>query len=450
MHQNRYTWLQGITARWIERLLASELRTLGPWTESAVITAIACGIAWWASPEDPLLFNSDFPWLLLASLLIALRYGVMPGIFSILGLVIDWSIFADLSQETQHFPRTWFAGSMLLTLICGEFNSIWNLRAERREEANTYLSERLTRLTRRYLLLRLSHDRIEQELLVKPGSLRDAMLQLRNSKEMGGAETFLPGAEELLQLMSQYCQLEAAAIYLPPDLIGEEPGEMLAQIGHPPNLHGDDPMLLEVMEQHTLTHVVEHLERSNHLAIAPILTASDKLLGILVISHMPFFAVNQENMQFIALLLGYYADVIYGNENVQKLQKLLPNLPRQFVEEVLRVQRVHERIGVTSHVVSFRLKGDEGKQLATEIGRMRRGLDVLCNVEREDEILIVTLLPLATTAASEGYILRIQNWLLERHGKDFAQLGIDIFDIDLARNDAIAQLTNIVKDDTTA
>jgi polysaccharide biosynthesis protein PelD len=445
MLPNRYTWLQGVFSRWLERLLASELRSFGPWTESAIITFVACGLAWLASPEDPLLFNKDFPWLLLAPLLIALRYGVMPGIFSILGLVVDWSIFANLAEETQHFPRTWFAGNLLLTLICGEFNAIWNLRAERREEANAYLSDRLTRLTRRYLLLRLSHDRIEQELLVKPGSLRDALMQLRNSKEMTGGKTLLPGAEELLQLMSQYCQLEAATIYLPPDASGEEPGEMIAELGHPPALHGDDPMLLEVMEQHTLTHVVEHLERSNHLAIAPILTAGDDLLGILVISHMPFFAVNQENMQFISLLLGYYADVIHGNDNTQKLQEQLPDCPHQFVEEVLRVRRVHERIGVTSHVVAFRLKGEEGKHLATEISRMRRGLDVLCPVERDDETLLVTLLPLATTAASEGYILRIQQWLLDRHGKDFAELGIETFDIDLARSDALTKLASLVK-----
>jgi polysaccharide biosynthesis protein PelD len=444
MTHKKTTWLQGVFARWVERLLASELRSFGPWTESAAMTVIACGLGWWASPDDPLLLSGNFPWLLIAPLLIALRYGVLLGVFSILGLIVDWSIFARLAPEIQHFPRTWFAGSMLLTLICGEFNAIWNIRSERREESNTYLSERLTQLTRRYLLLRLSHDRIEQELLVKPGSLRDALLQLRRSREMTENQTILPGANELLQLMSQYCQLEAAAIYLPPEEDDEELGEAIAILGHPPSLRIDDPMLLEVLEQHTLTHVVEHMERSNHLAIAPILTANDTLLGLLVISHMPFFAVNQENMQFIALLLGYYADVIHGNKAVQHLQQQLPDCPHQFVEEVLRVQRVHERVGITSHVVTFRLKGEEGEHLVTEISRMRRGLDVLFPLKRNDDILLVTLLPLATTAASEGYIMRIQQWLSERHGKEFAELGIDIFDIDLARSDAVTQLANIL------
>lgn len=445
------TWLQGVFARWLERLLASELRSPGPWTESAIITAVACVLGWWASPEDPLLLNGNFPWLLLAPLLIALRYGVMLGIFSILGLVADWGLFTKLAEEVQHFPRTWFAGSMLLTLICGEFNAIWNIRAERREESNAYLSERLTRLTRRYLLLRLSHDRIEQELLVKPGSLRDALQYLREKREMASSGNPLPGAEDLLQLMAQYCQLEAAAIYLPSDEIGEQPGSVVASLGHPPALHADDPMLQEVMQQHTLTHVAEHLERSNHLAIAPLLTADDKLLGILVISHMPFFAVNQENMQFISLLLGYYADVIHVSDGVAQLQQQLQGCPHLFVEELLRVQRVHQRIGITSHVVAFRLKGEEGKQIATEIGRMRRGLDVLCTVDHADETLLVVLLPLATTAASEGYIMRIQNWFMERHqGKDFAELGVNVFDIDLARSDAIKQLGNILTPDTAA
>ena len=450
MPHEKYRWLQGVFARWLERLLASELRSWGPWTESAAMTAIACGLGWWASPEDPLLLSGNFPWLLIAPILIALRYGVLLGVFSILGLVVDWSIFARLAQDVQHFPRTWFAGSMLLTLICGEFNAIWNIRSERREESNAYLSERLTRLTRRYLLLRLSHDRIEQELLIKPGSLRDALLQLRSSRELSAAGTSLPGVEELLQLMSQYCQLEAAAIYLPPEEDDEEMAEAIATLGHPPSLRRDDPMLLEVLEQHTLTHVVEHMERSNHLAIAPILTANDRLLGLLVISHMPFFAVNQENMQFISLLLGYYADVIHGNEAVQQLQQQLPDCPHQFVEEILRVQRVYERIGITSHVVTFRLKGEDSEQLASEISRMRRGLDVLFQLERNDDVILVTLLPLATTAASEGYILRIQHWLSERHGKEFANLGIDIFDIDLARLDAVTQLANLLKEESAA
>lgn len=445
------TWLQGVFARWLERLFASELRSPGPWAESAIITAIACGLGWWASPDDPLLLRGNFPWLLLAPLLIALRYGVMLGVFSILGLVADWGLFAKLAEEVQHFPRTWFAGSMLLTLICGEFNAIWNIREERREESNAYLSERLTRLTRRYLLLRLSHDRIEQELLVKPGSLRDALQQLREKREMASTENPLPGAEDLLQMMAQYCQLEAAAIYLPNDETGEQPGPVIASLGHPPGLNADDPMLHEVMEQHTLTHVAEHLERSNHLAIAPLLTADDKLLGILVISHMPFFAVNQENMQFISLLLGYYADVVHVSDGVVELQQQLPGCEHLFVEELLRVRRVHQRIGITSHVVAFRLEGEEGKQIAAEISRMRRGLDVLCTIEHGEEILLVVLLPLATTAASQGYIMRIQNWLTEQHqGKDYAKLGIKVFDIDLARTDAIKQLGNIISLDLTA
>ena len=46
--------------------------------------------------------------------------------------------------------------------------------------------------------------------------------------------------------------------------------------------------------------------------------------------------------------------------------------------------------------------------------------------------------------------MRIQHWLLERHNKDYVELGIDIFDIDLARSDAVMQLTNILRTDEIA
>ena len=48
------------------------------------------------------------------------------------------------------------------------------------DETNLYVTERLSRLTRRHLLLNLSHDRMEQEMLVRPGSLRDALVNVRN------------------------------------------------------------------------------------------------------------------------------------------------------------------------------------------------------------------------------------------------------------------------------
>ena len=67
--------------------------------------------------------------------------------------------------------------------------------------------QRLEHLVRQYYLLRLSHDRLEQELIGRPMSMRDALSTLQ---EVGSTTQ---GPEALLRLLAQYCQLETAGLY---------------------------------------------------------------------------------------------------------------------------------------------------------------------------------------------------------------------------------------------
>lgn len=59
------------------------------WLEVVFIPIAAIGIAWLASPQDPLLANLLFPWLWLAPVLIALRYGVLPGLLASVPLLAN-------------------------------------------------------------------------------------------------------------------------------------------------------------------------------------------------------------------------------------------------------------------------------------------------------------------------------------------------------------------------
>lgn len=405
------------------------------------MTFVACFLGWLVSPADPLFMRSEFPWLWLAPMLIALRYGVLPGVLSTLGLLGNWMLFIALSEQSAELPRAYFVGGVLLTLICGEFNSVWSNRNEQRNEANTYLNERLNRLTRRYLLLRLSHDRLEQELLGKPGSLRDALVQLREITPGISDEKPLPRIDELLQLIAQYCQLEAAAVYPLPLARGEcfTLAPSVAITGEARPLQSDDPMLRKVMEQRTLVHVAENTD-AQQLVIAPILTSDDQMLGLLTVSHMPFFALNHENLQLLELLLGYYADIVHVGNEVQELRKQLPGCPWAFIEELVRVQRIQLEIGLDSHIVVFRFDGDKAYEIAGEMERMRRTLDMIWPAVHQAQPSLAVLLPLSSAAASEEYILRIQHWLKERHGVGGDLSGVEIVNIPLGQSNAITRL----------
>ncbi len=49
--------------------------TLGAWLEAIIMTLVAMLLGYVYSPHDPLLVTADFPWMIFAPLLIAVRYG---------------------------------------------------------------------------------------------------------------------------------------------------------------------------------------------------------------------------------------------------------------------------------------------------------------------------------------------------------------------------------------
>ena len=184
------------------------------WLEVVIIPLMLIGLAWWMRPDDPLLLTTAFPWLWFGPVLVALRYGVLSGLIAGVLILGYWMLADALGAVTSEFPRDFFIGGSLLILLCGEFSDVWRDRNARMDETNLYVTERLSRLTKRHLLLNLSHDRLEQEMLARPGSLRDALAGLRDLViDAGENVEELSGAEGLLQLLTQYGNIESAALY---------------------------------------------------------------------------------------------------------------------------------------------------------------------------------------------------------------------------------------------
>lgn len=415
------------------------------WAESISLTLLAAVFVLAVRPADPLLQQADFPWLMFAPVLVALRYGVAQGVGSIAILLLDWWQFTPATE----FPTGFFFGQMILTMVCGEFSSVWQVRIKRSEETTLYLDERLSRLTKRHLLLRLSHDRLEQEMLAKPGSLRDAIINLRQLTMDGwhdGAK--LPAAMDLLQLLTQYAQLEAAALYLVKTEDGKESlGTQVESIGSPVPLVEDDPLFAAVLEHRELAHVAQGDtgERiSEQLVVAPLLASDGTLLGVLSISRMPFFALNEETLQMVSLMLAYYADIVRVGPAVREIARRLPGCPNEFIEEFARLQRLQRSHDLASHVVTLAFSGPMKDEIPEQIRRMKRGLDIVWITRRGDTPVLVNLMPFATEAAKDGYLLRIENWLKEHHGGNYDDLYISTGGVDLGTADTLDALANLV------
>jgi hypothetical protein len=106
--------------------------------------------------------------------ILAMRYGSTLGVVAVATMLGGWYLLMHGHQEdeaqavvsaAQAFPQAYFLGGLVLTLLCGQFAEVWNARSRRLRGVNAYLEERLTMLTKNHFLLRLSHERLEQDLL---------------------------------------------------------------------------------------------------------------------------------------------------------------------------------------------------------------------------------------------------------------------------------------------
>lgn len=416
------------------------------WLETAVITLGSLALAFYFVRDNPFQIGGDFPWIWLAPVMVALRYGVAPGVGSALLLIAVWLLRDKLAATNEDFPEQFFLGGLILTMVCGEFSALWSARLRRAKETNQYLDERLSRITMRHLLLRLSHDRLEQELLTKPVTLRDALGGLR---ELAGQphEVSLPAANSMLQMLSQYCQLESAAVFLP-DGGGYK---QVSTVGTPPELATEDPLLRYALTHRTLAHLMtEHADNTNSpspfLVVAPILAAGDKLKGVLAVDRMPFLAVNDENLQMLSVMLNYYADCVDEVENTRLFRTGFPDMPMDFAAEFSRLLHLQRNFKLDSYIVALPFGNDEqGRQAVANLAHMQRGLDLAWQTMSDDRLWFINLLPLANDHAVEGYVLRVENKLKALMEIGNKEWSLTSFRIGLDEDDPVQTLQRLIR-----
>ena len=425
--------------------------TRAQWIEVFLIPLLAIGVAWWTHPQDPLFSTSSFPWLWLAPILIALRYGVMPGLLASVMVVLDWLLVEYLGLLLTDFSPTQFFAGGLLVLVCGEFSDVWRDRNQRMNETNLYVMERLSRLTKRHLLLNLSHDRLEQEMLARPGSLRDALARLRTIGISGGQpSSTMPGADALLQLLSQYVNIESAILYtLQPGSREPTLGPERARLGEPEPLAANDELLTMALERGQLAHIasqeVSLARKTNQLVVAPLIAGVDTLIGVLAVTRMPFFSLNVENLQMMSVILAYYADNIHNAPSVAQLKERLPIMPALYAEELIRMLYMQKKVGISSYIVVMSFDGSRNEEIAADFLRVKRGIDLYWQSQVNGKPVISVLMPFASPAAADGFVDRIEVWLKTRYDGSYDSLGIHLRMINFAQDDPVDVLASVMK-----
>ncbi|HOV17971.1 PelD GGDEF domain-containing protein [Ottowia sp.] len=384
------------------------------------LLAVALGYIW--APQDPLQVNGEFPWAWLAPLLLALRYGPLAGLGAAGVLLVAWWTLNP--GRIGLFPQMYFLGGLILVFVAGEFSSFWRTRTRRAEAVQLYLDQRLDHVVRQHYLLRLSHDRLGRELIGRPMSMHDALVALRDTErdDVGSKQ----GAQALLRLLAQFCQLDCAALHSVAH--GQIAADPAAVLGVYQGMNLADPLVRQALETRKLCHISQAVaaqQDSQYLVAAPLLDLAGEMYGLLLVQNMSFFALHTENLQTLQLLLGYYTDGLSMNALAQPIVQRVPDCPYRFAFEVQRLAHLKTSADVSSIVVALELTSTARSQdLMQQILRLRRELDETWLIETPARQVLAVLMPLGDGASAEGYIARLEDWLQQKSNQSLAEAGV--------------------------
>ena len=407
---------------------ATRVPALLKWLETLLVTALFLTFSFWQRPEDPFYLTGNFPWLALAPLLAGLRYGFMMALLASLMIIASLGLYLRMDTGTpEEFPYVWAVGVLIISLLAGEFRDYWERQRQKLALSNDYRGMRLEEFTRNYYLLKVSHDRLEQQLAGSSSSLREALRRLyAQLGEIATGEMTRETANLMLQLLVRYGQIQVAGIYAVNE--GHINGAPLATIGHFREINPNDPLLQHSLQERRLVSVQAEFQRrlkdldTNLLAAIPLIDSEDRFIAVCVIESMPFFSFETRSLQLLGILAGHMADALHEQSNAE-----IDTTPQwqHFRHHLARVARDAESFNLPGAIVGLRLEENlDGQRLAEHIQRIRRGLDIIAEHQTESLRYIVVLMPLTDELGLAGYLQRLEDGVHEQQGIHFNEMAL--------------------------
>jgi hypothetical protein len=186
--------------------------------------------------------------------------------------------------------------------------------------------------------------------------------------------------------------------------------------------------------------------RSRYLIAAPLAGADGAGHGLLVVERMPFFALNEETLQTLALMLGYYTDGLDARATARPLLAAVPACTLDFAFELMRLWRIRREAGVKSAIVALSFAPREGyEDLPYAIRRQQRALDVTWMIEAGPHRALATLMPLASLSGAEGYLTRIEGWFRQQSGQELAAAGVAAHVLEVDELEPVALIQRMLR-----
>jgi len=394
--------------------------------EAILLPIIIPAIIWLLGNQDVFFLQTAFPWLILIPILAASRYGTWYGLLSL-------SIFSALCiSYVAHIQPTLLqnaiqilVGGLLVVILTGEITERWKKQSQQQQQQLKDCYQSTSQSEQALQLLHISYSQLEEDMVTTTQSLAGSLRLLEVSLEQprGRKDRLLLAITKIRNILQQYEWLEAAAFYHinKEGILRPTP---LGSIGViPENLHSDSLIIEAIKSKKSIRlnqkqSSSEDFADSQLQAAIPLIDNSNHLWGILAINRMTSSAFTQQNLNLLALLSSYVANLLSNAQRPISSTKLLLSEVSTAVDIVLNTVR-----SVTLMTVEIPPSSQEQEYQAFFASKVR-GANRIWRLQKKRGITVVILLPLFNSDNAVQWQQNLDNTFVKQFGADFSEANI--------------------------
>jgi len=369
--------------------------------ESLFFAAVFIGLAFWLHGDDPFFIHSGLPVRLIPLAIVTLYFGYAGGVPYLAAMGVG------MWYGYPAFPTNVFLVDTVLMLLFAEFHSYWERRLGQLERKEAYLHNKFTELTTAFYMLKISHDQLEKNYVIKPMSLRNAIGEIRSKLGDESEESF----QLLLTLFEKNFSVQAALI-----VWEDEKGTLRTRAATQDLLfYRDDTMVEEALERKEPVYISGDVDaKSHYIAVIPAVL-DDKVKGLMCIGKMPFLSFNKDTLVSLAILLDYFSFELMRSRWLRLFANRVDLVSTPMSFEFQRLERIEKEHGLESSIIAFNCRDALSHTLLSQqIEKGLRALDRMDVVETKARgKVILVLLPFSGRAVVEGYLSRLASLLEE-------------------------------------
>jgi len=402
------------------------------YSETFVILGIYLSVGYLIDPEDICLVNGEVPYILIILALITLFHGFENGILAIFIIAVAMWIFYEV------VPYLDFLIALMITMINGEFHFYWTKKIDKAEINSKYSANKLDELSKSFYSLKISHDQLEKNYVVKPMSIRNSIEEILSMNLEVDLDDTLESKNHIyyanfLGLLEKSFNVNSAVLIYK---MGHNKEELFSAetvkvvFGAYTEEVESDLILKDYLVDKSLGHQIPvYVSDESGDPSATLDTDSDyiaaipsvidgELVAILAIKRMPFMSFNREVLTSITILLEYFSIEI-GEKNILEEFDSIKIIPeKKFRFEYARLRFMFVKNGVDTTVLVFKMDNElQSVRVYERVKKMLRSLDRVTVLEANGFYYIILLFPLHDKAAAEGYYNRLMHFLKDDDAK---------------------------------